>query len=49
VRHLFRLDVLVELFAGEEAERDGRLAQGDATLVRVLGYLRRAVVTDVRR
>jgi hypothetical protein len=26
VRHLFWLDVLVELFAGQEAEFDGRLA-----------------------
>src|ERR1051325_3615337 len=47
VCHLFRLDVLVELLAGEVTQFDRRLAQGDALLVCVFRDLRRVVVAYV--
>src|SRR5436305_1418858 len=46
--HLFRLDVTVELLAGEKAEFDCGLAKADAFLVCVLGYLGGVVVANVR-
>src|SRR5205085_7132222 len=48
MRHLFRLHVLVELRARQQAQRNRSVAQRDALLVRVLGDLGGVVVADVR-
>lgn len=41
-------DDLVELLGGDEAGLEGRLAEGDALLVRVLGDLGGVVITNGR-
>src|SRR5690606_38525114 len=45
--HLLGPHVAVELLLGEDAEVEGRLLEGEALLVGVLGDLRGAVVPDV--
>ena len=47
-KHLVYLNPLVELFAGEEAERQSGLLEIGAVLVGLLGDLGRLVVADVR-
>src|SRR2546427_11981212 len=47
-RHCFRADPLVELLGAHVAQREGRLFQGGALLVRLLGDLRGLVVADMR-
>src|SRR6266446_5159948 len=48
MRHFFRLDVVVEFFAREQFQFDGRFPETDFLFERVLRNPGRVVVTDVR-
>src|SRR5262249_58738239 len=48
VRHPIRPDPGVELLRGDEAQREGGLAQRESVVVRLEGDLGRLVVADVR-